>query len=131
YTQEFGIDLEIIGPFIPTLEQGRVAAALALKQHPTAIMGFNDQLATGIIQYLLSEGYEVPGDISVTGFDNTHAAHIIHTCLTCLIDPLKQDSTTAVDLLFHRLVGQQAQQSVQLSSRLVVRGSSGSTPKRR
>jgi len=131
YTQEFGIDLEIIGPFIPTLEQGRVAAALALKQHPTAIMGFNDQLATGIIQYLLSEGYEVPGDISVTGFDNTQAAHIIHTGLTCLNAPLKQAGKTAVDLLFHHLAGQQAPQSVQLSSKLVVRGSTGSASKRR
>src|SRR5699024_12733921 len=72
----FGIDLEFIGPFIPTLEQGRVAAALALKQHPTAIMGFNDQLATGIIQYLLSEGYEVPGDISVTGRSEEHTSEL-------------------------------------------------------
>lgn len=124
-TREFGIELEVIGPFIPTVQQGQIAASFALLQRPTAIMGFNDQLAIGVIQYLLSQGYDVPGDFSVTGFDNTQSASIVHTGLTCLSAPLNEAGHAAVDLLFHRLAGHLDVKNIRLNAELVVRGSTG------
>jgi len=125
FTREFGIEFQVIGPFIPTIKQGHVAAALAVQENPTAIMGFNDQLAVGVIQRLLADGYDVPGDFSVTGFDNTQSASIIHTGLTCLNAPLNQAGHTAVELLFQRLAGQNEAKSALLNAELVVRGSTG------
>lgn len=125
YCREFGIKLDIIGPFIPSVQQGQAAVPFALRYRPTAIMGFNDQLAVGIIQYLLAKGFRVPEDISVTGFDNTQSASIIHTGLTCLNAPLNAAGHQAVDMLFQRLSGRTETQSVRLNAGLVVRGSTG------
>lgn len=120
-----GIELILTGPFIPTVQQGWKAASEALAYEPTAIMGFNDQLAVGVIQYLLARGYRVPEDFSVTGFDNTQSASIIHTGLTCLSAPLKQAGHSAVEMLFRLLDGEAESQRIRLDAELVSRGSTG------
>lgn len=122
---ERGIELIVTGPFIPTVPQGRIAAARALAYEPTAIMGFNDQLAIGVIQYLLAQGYRVPQDISVTGFDNTQSASIIHTGLTCLHAPLTLAGHRAVEMLFRLLEEDAEPQAIRLEAQLVKRGSTG------
>src|SRR5699024_2820132 len=43
------IDLDMIGPFRPTVVRGRVAAAWAGTHHPAAIMGRNAEPSTGRI----------------------------------------------------------------------------------
>lgn len=43
---------------------------LALPTMPDAIFAGNDALALGIINVLLKEGYKVPEDVSILGFDN-------------------------------------------------------------
>ena len=122
---ELGIELIVTGPFIPTVRQGQLAASKALEYKPTAIMGFNDQLAVGIIQYLLAHGYRVPDDISVTGFDNTQSASIIHTGLTCLNAPLTLAGHRAVEILFRLLDSDTATRAIRLEAELVQRGSTG------
>ncbi|HEY4534397.1 MAG TPA: LacI family DNA-binding transcriptional regulator [Enteractinococcus sp.] len=122
---ELGIELIVTGPFIPTVHQGWQAASKAIAYEPTAIMGFNDQLAVGAIQYLLAHGYRVPEDISVTGFDNTQSASIIHTGLTCLRAPLTLAGHRAVEMLFGLLEGDTGAQAIRLEAELVIRGSTG------
>ena len=43
---------------------------LALPARPTALVCYNDMLAIGVIRGLQQAGFQVPGDFSVTGFDN-------------------------------------------------------------
>ncbi len=52
-------------------EMGR---ALLQGQHVTAVFVANDQMALGLLRHLHEEGLEVPGDVSVVGFDDVPEA---------------------------------------------------------
>jgi DNA-binding LacI/PurR family transcriptional regulator len=64
---------EALGNFA---ECGERAASelLALSPRPTAILCSTDVLALGVIKGLRAHGVDVPGEISVTGFDDVPAA---------------------------------------------------------
>ncbi len=49
---------------------------------PTAIIYVNDFMATGVLRQLRDMGIDVPGQVSVTGFDNVTLSEIIHPALT-------------------------------------------------
>lgn len=55
------------------VDGGRAAAALLLdtdpRRRPTAIVAQSDLLAAGVLQAAADRGLQVPGDLSVTGFD--------------------------------------------------------------
>ncbi|HKH18933.1 MAG TPA: LacI family DNA-binding transcriptional regulator [Solirubrobacteraceae bacterium] len=80
-------------------ECGRRAAAelLALPQNPTAILCSTDVLALGVIDALHARGIDVPGDISVTGFDDVPAAATAG--LTTIRQPLVEKGREAGRLL--------------------------------
>ncbi|MCI8510643.1 MAG: substrate-binding domain-containing protein [Lachnospiraceae bacterium] len=60
---------------------GYVAIDAMLKsgfEPPTAVIAFNDRLATGAMQAISQNGLSIPGDISVFGYDNSdHAKYSI------------------------------------------------------
>jgi len=66
------------------MEGGLAAAALILehKTLPTAIMCSNDMLAIGVLHKLSRSGLQVPGDVSVIGFDDIHMAEMMIPSLT-------------------------------------------------
>lgn len=51
---------------------------------PTAILSINDIFAGGIIRACHENGIHVPGDISVSGFDNTEYCEMMNPSLTSL-----------------------------------------------
>jgi len=60
------------------VDSGYLATAelMQLNPLPTALFAFNDRMAFGAMQWLREHGYQVPGDISVAGFDDVaDAAH--------------------------------------------------------
>ncbi|MFG6504095.1 LacI family DNA-binding transcriptional regulator [Microbacterium sp. P05] len=59
-----------------------IAAAVARDDGPTAIVVANDQMALGLIAGLRSLGVEVPGDVSVSGFDDNPDAAFYRPALT-------------------------------------------------
>jgi len=72
-----------------TLEGGRRAAREILDSglSPTAIMCVNDFMALGVMRELRERGIQVPGEISVTGFDNISLAEMSNPALTTLNIP--------------------------------------------
>jgi LacI family transcriptional regulator len=68
------------------IESGRLMAeaALRLPQRPTAFVAINDQVAIGAIQTLRDAGISVPGEISVTGYDNLELARQLRPTLTTI-----------------------------------------------
>jgi len=60
---------------------------LSLRQRPTAIVCYNDMLATGVLKGLERAGVSVPGEISVTGFDNIIFSAFTRPALTTFDQP--------------------------------------------
>ena len=111
---------------IPEIDSGRDAATalLALRDRPTAIFAFNDNIAIGAIQAARARGLRVPDDLSVVGFDDVEHATIVTPALTTVRQPLAEMGRTAVSLL-SRLMERQSFETlhVELATRLVVRDS--------
>jgi len=79
--------LEIGGP--PTSEFGLKAMAdlLALRDPPTAVIGYNDQLAFGLMAGAREAGLAVGRDISIVGFDDLRASALRTVPLTTVSTP--------------------------------------------
>jgi DNA-binding LacI/PurR family transcriptional regulator len=105
-------------------ECGERAASelLALSPRPTAILCSTDVLALGVIKGLRAHGVDVPGEISVTGFDDVPAAE--PAGLTTIHQSLVAKGREAGRLLMEP----GTEREVTLPVELVVRGSTGPAP---
>ena len=106
-------------------EDGAAAAGALLtsQPRPTAVLAFNDQCATGVLDVFLRAGVTVPGQISVVGFDDSHLARLAHINLTSVGQDIPRLADLAVVRALARLDGQHAPgpESV-IAPHLVVRG---------
>jgi DNA-binding LacI/PurR family transcriptional regulator len=109
-----------------TLEPGRRAARTLLAGgHPfTALFAFNDVTAIGAIQALFDAGVDVPGDVSVVGFDDIPGALYHRPGLTTVRQPLRNMGESAARLLLQRIEHPRAAYApfVTVEPELVVRG---------
>lgn len=96
---------------------------------PTAIFASNDDMAAAVVSVAHRRGLDVPGDLSVVGFDDTAPATTVWPELTTIRQPVSAMAATALELLLadlrHRRGGGVAlSQEVVLSHELITRGSS-------
>jgi LacI family transcriptional regulator len=97
---------------------------LSLPDPPTAIFGFNDNVAIGALNAARRRGLSVPEDLSVVGFDDTTQAVIVTPQLTSVRQPLAEMGRTGVSLLIRIIEGQRVDAlRMELSTTLVVRES--------
>jgi len=70
------------GPF--SLESGYTAARKLLEKHPeiTVFVCFSDYIAMGAMKAVREKGLAIPGDISITGFDDIEMASYVEPPLT-------------------------------------------------
>lgn len=83
--RRFGGDVRFATASGPDSPEGGRAAASELLDHspnPTAILCANDYMATGVLREIRNRGLSVPGDISVSGFDDIHFAKHLCPALT-------------------------------------------------
>lgn len=107
-----------------TFKSGVEAADRLLRDKAgvTALACANDDMAAGAMLALHRSGLDIPGAISVTGFDDTPMSEIIWPPLTTVRQPIKDFAERAV----HKLVANQAKSDERydiLSHELVVRES--------
>src|SRR5438876_7334511 len=108
------------------IPRGTTAAhrLLELPEPPTAIFGFNDNVAIGALHAAQERGISVPDDLSIVGFDDTQQAVIVTPRLTSVSQPLAELGRMGVSLLIRLLEGQRVDAlRVELATRLVVRDS--------
>jgi LacI family transcriptional regulator len=98
---------------------------------PTAIFGFNDNVAIGALHAAQRRGLRVPEDLSIVGFDDTFQATIVTPRLTTVRQPLAELGRMGVSLLLRLIEGQRLDAlRIELATSLVVRESTGPAPRR-
>jgi LacI family transcriptional regulator len=102
---------------------------LPVDQRPTAIFATCDLLAAAVLQEAYANGLRVPDDLSVVGFDDTHAAYLT-PALTTVGQPMIEIGRTAANLAIERLHeprgnGRPAVLTARLATRLIIRESTG------
>lgn len=78
-------------------------ALLARKRPPTAIFASNDDMAAAAVSVAHRRGLDVPGDLSVVGFDDSSAATTVWPELTTIRQPIAAMAEQAIDLLLQRI----------------------------
>ncbi len=105
------------------------ARLLAAGPPPDAIVCSSDLAAIGALQALRERGISVPGDVAVTGFDDTVLAVSCDPPLTSVRQPLEDLGTQAVQELTSAIEHHLVQpRSVLLKADLAVRESSRRSP---
>lgn len=75
---------------------------------PTAIFASNDDMAAAAIGVAHRRGLDVPGDISIVGYDDTSLATTVWPELTTIRQPIAAMAEIALDVLLHKLRGRHA-----------------------
>ena len=93
----------------------------------TAIICGNDLVALGAIRTLRASGYDVPGDISVVGYDDIDFAQSATVPLTSIAQPKYQLGFAAAELAINECENPEkhTHQRIEFQPQLIVRGSTG------
>jgi LacI family transcriptional regulator len=98
-------DDALVAPGYFTYRSGLEAAEylLALPHPPTAIFASNDDMASAVVSVAHRCGLQVPGDLSVVGFDDTSASTMVWPELTTIHQPVADMADTAIDILLREI----------------------------
>lgn len=110
-----------------SLGSGRRALGdiMALSPRVTAVMCTTDLLAVGALLEAGRRGYSVPGDISITGFDDLDIAAHMQPALTTVNVPAAEIGVRCADLIADAVIGRRESEGAHFVTRTVVRDSSG------
>jgi DNA-binding LacI/PurR family transcriptional regulator len=107
---------------------GIAAGRLLLEEDelPTAVFASNDRCAIGLLDSLGRAGVDVPGELSVVGYDDSHLSHLSHIDLTTVRQDADGIAERAVKATVERLETPTLDaRELVLDPKLVVRGTSG------
>ena len=109
------------GPHVRAVARQRAEELLARRDRPTAIFAASDTQALGVLEAVRAAGLDVPGDVSVVGFDDIEVSD--YAGLTTVRQPLYESGHRAASLLLDVLAneGPVAPIEHQLDVALVVR----------
>ncbi|MFG3003504.1 LacI family DNA-binding transcriptional regulator [Streptomyces calvus] len=93
---------------------------------PTAVLAGNDRCAMGLLMVMTRAGVDVPGDLSVVGYDDSHLSHLMPIGLTTVRQDAALMAEHAVRFAVERLRDEElGPREAVLDPKLVVRGTSG------
>ena len=103
------------------------AAGVACARDPgvTAVFAANDQMALGVLRALREAGRDVPGDVSVVGFDDLPEAEFFSPPLTTVRQDFAELGRRAVDVTLRALRGEKEPGYELVAPTLIVRASTG------
>lgn len=82
-----------------TFRSGKELLPRLMEAAPTAVICANDDMAAGALFAAHQHGIDVPGALSITGFDDTPVSAIVWPPLTTVHQPLQRMSAHAVALM--------------------------------
>lgn len=102
----------------------RACEKLFLRTLPEAIVTITDLIALGALRYLQDNGYSVPQDIAICGFDNIPLSSLSSPQLTTIAQPIDQMAREAVHQLLRKIHNSRVRnRDIVLENRLIVRES--------
>lgn len=116
-------ELVTVGAYTRTSGYLRTRDALRARLDFTAIFAGTDMVALGALAALREAGLDVPGDVSLVGFDDVHFASDLSPALTTVRVPYEELGRTAVRLALEREERIVNDDHVVLSTQLVIRQS--------
>ena len=129
---EHGIEPILVNAGRTNADAGAAAAESLLggADRPTAVLCFADVIATGVLRTAQQLGIDVPGELSVVGFDDAPFAATSTPPLTTVRQDIAEKGRTAVELLTQLIDAKAAGEElapthILLPTRLVVRESTG------
>ncbi len=124
----YSVEVRTLAPVTDGFAGGREATRDLLRSgfEPTAILCVNDWIAIGAIRELRNRGISVPGDVSVTGFDNITLSEFCCPSLTTIHIPRGEIGRLVVEALIPDASGALLPaRQICLDPELVVRESTG------
>ncbi len=115
-------------------ETGYALAKQCMREYPdvTAMVAINDMVAYGVMDAIVDQGYSIPNDYSVCGFDNIYPSSFSGVKLTSVEHYIIQGGRSAVRLVhekMHKIPPRVSEGSgvtrVEYHNRLIVRNSTG------
>ena len=109
-----------------TLEDGYILMkeALKLKEIPSAFFIASDPMAIGAYKAIQEEGYNIPNDISIVGFDDIATAQYLSPSLTTVKVFTDYMGETALDTLMERIKEtRELSKKIVLPVKLIIRDS--------
>jgi LacI family transcriptional regulator len=102
------LDPALIVPGLFTYRSGLDGAErlMELSERPSAIFASNDDMAAAAVAVAHRHGLDVPGDITVCGFDDSALATTIWPELTTIHQPIRDISQAAMELLLAEIRAQ-------------------------
>ncbi|MCI7725854.1 MAG: LacI family transcriptional regulator [Clostridiales bacterium] len=138
---ETGVDLERINGFCEGFGNGSVdrmlipmrkaerrqqyARQIERFRRISAVFAVSDYYAIDLMQFLLDNGFSVPGDIAIAGFDGTPMGEQVYPALTTVRQDNALRAKTAIEKLRDLQEGRETTTSVMLSVTLLERASTG------
>ncbi|WP_378945896.1 LacI family DNA-binding transcriptional regulator [Mesorhizobium sp. ANAO-SY3R2] len=121
---------EQTGDYLLRTGQRLCQALFALPEPPTAIFCANDEMAFGVIHELRRLGLDVPGQVSVVGFDDLFLSEAFYPPLTTVSQPRTDIGRAAMNMLLDMMSGGLTpRQPVMMPTTLKVRGTTAPAPK--
>jgi DNA-binding LacI/PurR family transcriptional regulator len=112
-----------VGPVVHVGDEPGAAALALLAEDPTAVVCASDVLALAVLLAARSLGLSVPGDVSVTGFDDSPLAALASPALTSVRVDYAEFGAAAASALLAAIGGQPAPDYSPSAPSLVVRAS--------
>jgi DNA-binding LacI/PurR family transcriptional regulator len=106
----------------------RATKALMAQRPPTAIVATSDILAYGAVDALQEMGLDVPGDVSVSGFDDLAESAWLRPRLTTVRQAITAKGRSAAGFLVSAIRGEDQHPHQVLATTLIVRDSTGRAP---
>lgn len=105
-----------------------IRTMLTAGDRPTAIVALTDELALSVLERAAELGVDVPGSLTVIGFDNIPAAQYSTPGLTTFDQSIRATAQQMAGLLLDTLDTPQGSQQQLVSPLLIKRGSHGPAP---
>lgn len=103
----------------------RVGRSLVERDDMTAVFAANDHFALGVLKACNEAGVDVPGQVSVVGFDNLKESPFFQPALTTVTLDFEAVGHIAVTSILERLRGEPEQVIPLIEPELVVRATTG------